>query len=60
MILFTIIMIVLVSSLLRPRPLFWHRPYYWRRPMMFGPRMHMGPRMHRPPMGMHGMGPRRF
>lgn len=58
MILFTIIVIVLVSSLLRPRPYFYGR-YHWHRPMM-RPRM-----MHRPPMGMHRphmghMGPRRF
>lgn len=57
MILFTIIMIVLVSSLLRPRPMFWYRPY-WHRPMMFRPRMFRGPHMHGPHMRMHGS--RRF
>ena len=57
MILFTIIMIVLVSSLLRPRPMFFYRPH-WHRPMMFGPRMFRGPHMHRPHMRMHGS--RRF
>lgn len=58
MIIFTIIMIVLVSSLLRPRPMFWGRPFFYRRPM-FMHRPMRGPRMGGPHMGMHG-GPRRF
>ena len=57
MILFFIIMMVLLSSLCRPRPFFggwyYHRPHY-----MFGPMMR-GPRMHRPMHHHHmGHGPR--
>lgn len=65
MILFTIIMIILVSSIFRPRYYGWfeprfYRPFYRRGPMMRGPRP-MGPghgpsRMHG---GGHGPGPGR-
>lgn len=62
MILFMIIMIILVSSIFRPRYYGWFGPRFYRpffrRPMMRGPRP-MGPmHMHRP---MGGFGPgRRF
>lgn len=66
MILFTIIVVLLVSSLFRPRyygffgPMFMHRPHYHRF-MRFGRPMHMGPRFG-PPMGRGpmGHGPRMF
>ena len=64
MILFTIIMLLLFSSLLRPRPYYWggwHRPHMHHRPVFRGPRpmgpRPMGPRhmrpMHHGPMGGH-------
>ena len=54
MILFTIVMIVLVSSMFRPR-YYWRRPMYVHRPMycfgsVFGRRPMRG-NMHRHPMG---------
>lgn len=63
MILLTIIMIVLVSSILRPRYYGWfgrnfYRPYCRRGPMMRGPR-HMGTMHMHGPIGGHGPG-RRF
>ena len=66
MILFTIIMIMILSSMFRPRPYFWYGPRYYRPRPMFGfGHMMRGPRPMGGPMGrgphMHGPmgGPRR-
>ena len=57
MILFTIFIIILLSSLCRPR-YFSYRPFMYYRPMHFGPRpMHRGPRPMGPMHGPMGHGP---